>query len=52
MVSATFPAILPDWPFNPSAHLFYSEAVQFGADSLPKYVDGPKEMGGSGELAQ
>jgi len=52
MVSATFPDLLTDWNFNPTAHLFYTEHVQYGADNLPKYKDAPKEMGGSGELVQ
>jgi hypothetical protein len=43
-------AILPTVDFEPKAHLSYAEAVFAVSDGLPKFVDFPAEIGGSGKL--
>ena len=43
-------AILPSVEFEPKAHLSYAEAVFAVSDDLPKFVDFPAEIGGSGIL--
>lgn len=47
-----FPALCNStgW-FQPSLHLFYPERRIDIEDSLPKFIDVPKDFGGSGELA-
>jgi hypothetical protein len=45
-----YSAVLPEFPFKPSVHLFYAESKLRIKDGLPKCKDVPKEMGGSGEL--
>ncbi|MBT4205139.1 MAG: GFA family protein [Proteobacteria bacterium] len=44
-----YAAILPSLDFQPEVHVFYSERVVSIKDGLPKMVDVPAEMGGSGE---
>tara|TARA_B110000438_G_scaffold59181_1_gene59285 strand:- start:1752 stop:2060 length:309 start_codon:yes stop_codon:yes gene_type:complete len=44
-----YAAILPSLDFQPAVHVFYSEKVASIKDGLPKMVDVPAEMGGSGE---
>ena len=36
-------------PYQPMGHLFYPERVLDIADGLPKWVDLPKQLGGSGK---
>ncbi|MEM7188193.1 MAG: GFA family protein [Pseudomonadota bacterium] len=36
-------------PYKPTLNLFYEERVMDVADGLPKFVNGPKAIGGSGE---
>ena len=38
------------YEFKPGFHLFYSERVMDIADGLPKFIDAPSQIGGSGEL--
>ena len=40
-----------DYQFKPAFHLFYGERVLDIADGLPKYVDLPTRIGGTGILA-
>ena len=35
--------------YQPSSHIFYTERVMDFADGLPKFVDLPSQLGGSGE---
>ncbi|MEE9396599.1 MAG: GFA family protein [Methylococcales bacterium] len=44
-----YTAVLPNLPFEPQLHVFYSEKVLSVKDGLPKMKDLPVEMGGSGE---
>lgn len=44
-----YAATIPDYPFDPHLHVFYSETVLHIHDGLPKMADIPKEMGGSGD---
>jgi hypothetical protein len=44
-----YSAILPSLEFEPAVHVFYSEKIVSIKDGLPKMVDVPAEMGGSGE---
>ena len=50
-LTATFPSMLPDFPLNVKHHVYYKEAVHKVHDGLPKYLDMPKEFGGSGDQA-
>ena len=43
-------AAIPDFPFQPKAHVNYQDTVLRMMDGLPKFKDVPKEMGGSGEM--
>lgn len=43
-------AVVPEFPFKPSLHVNYQEAVLRIKDGLPKFKDVPREFGGSGEL--
>lgn len=45
-----YAAILPDLPFKPGVHVFYSESVLRIHDKVVKQKDVPAEMGGSGEI--
>lgn len=45
-----YSAVINQFEFNPSVHVFYSEKKISVLDGLPKFNDMPKEMGGSGEL--
>ena len=36
--------------YEPAFHLFYAERVIDVADGLPKFVDAPEQLGGSGKL--
>ena len=45
-----YSAVINQFEFNPSVHVFYSEKKISVPDGLPKFNDMPKEMGGSGEL--
>ena len=44
-----YAAVVPDLAFEPGVHVHYGESVMAVADDLPRYVDVPAEMGGSGE---
>jgi hypothetical protein len=44
-----YAATIPGFPFAPGVHVNYGEHVVAMRDGLPKLVDLPKEMGGSGE---
>ncbi|MBK1657246.1 GFA family protein [Paracraurococcus ruber] len=46
-----YAATIPDLPFKPGLHVFYAETVLPIRDGLPKFLDVPKEFGGSGEMA-
>lgn len=37
-------------PFEPSFHIFYGERVMDFADGLPKFIELPSDLGGSGEM--
>lgn len=43
-----FSAMLPELEFKPSLHVHYGEKTLSIADGLPKFVDLPAELGGSG----
>jgi hypothetical protein len=43
-----YAAVIPDFPFEPGAHVNYQETMLRIADGLPKLKDLPGEMGGSG----
>ena len=45
-----YSAVISEFEFTPSVHVFYSEKRISVPDGLPKFSDMPKEMGGSGEL--
>ena len=38
-----------DW-FQPSMHIFYEDRVVDISDALPKFLDLPREFGGSGKM--
>lgn len=42
-------AVIPDFPFEPTVHVYYAESRLPIRDGLPKMKDMPAEMGGSGE---
>lgn len=44
-----YASAIPDFPFNPTVHVHYQEAVLHIRDGLPKMRDLPREAGGSGE---
>jgi len=46
-----YAAVLPSLTFRPAMHVNYESAVIAIADELPKYLDFPKEFGGSGKQA-
>jgi hypothetical protein len=43
-----YAAAIPEFPFDPTLHVNYGETVLHLRDGLPKQLDFPKEMGGSG----
>jgi hypothetical protein len=43
-------AVLPQFTFAPSIHVYYEETVLRLRDGLPKYKDVPEQFGGSGVL--
>lgn len=45
-----YAAVIPDLPFNPMLHVFYSEKKVAVKDGLPKFKDMPADFGGSGEM--
>jgi len=45
-----FPAVIPQFAFEPVLHINYGEAVMSVKDGLPKFKDLPKDFGGSGEM--
>jgi hypothetical protein len=45
-----YAAILPTLSYKPGLHVFYEETVLHVHDGLPKQMDVPKELGGSGLL--
>ena len=47
-MTEVFAAVIPDFPFKPTADVHYQEAVLHVHDGLPKMKDVPKEAGGSG----
>lgn len=47
-----YAGIIPEFPFEPKVHVNYGETVLPMHDNLPKFKDIPKEMGGSGEMAE
>ena len=44
-----YAAVIPDFDYSPAVHVFYGESVLPIRDGLPKMLDVPAEMGGSGE---
>ena len=50
-VTVIFPSILEgsDFKFAPQMHKYYAHRVMDITDGLPKFVDGPEELGGTGE---
>ncbi|HVR21627.1 MAG TPA: GFA family protein [Polyangiaceae bacterium] len=46
-----YAAVIPDFPFSPMLHVNYEDTVLNLHDGLPKQMDVPSEMGGSGTLA-
>ena len=44
-----YAAVIKDFTYDPSMHVFYAESVLSIHDGLPKLSDVPAEMGGSGE---
>lgn len=46
-----YAAVIPDFPYQPGLHVHYQETVLHIKDGLPKMMDVPKEMGGSGASA-
>jgi hypothetical protein len=44
-----YAAVIPDLPFQPGLHVFYGESRLHIKDSVVKWKDVPKEMGGSGD---
>ena len=51
-VTVIYATVVPDLPFQPVLHLHYGERVMDIADGLPKFVDGPEQIGGTGELTE
>ena len=47
-----YASILEDFNFKPTMHLNYENTIIKIPDDLPKFVDYPKEMGGSGNLIE
>ncbi|CAD7703592.1 unnamed protein product [Ostreobium quekettii] len=47
-----FPRILHGWKFEGQSHLYYGDRAVDVRDGLVKYVDLPKEWGGSGEVVE
>ena len=45
-----YAATIADFPFEPQVHVNYGETVLRLRDGLPKQLDVPKEMGGTGTL--
>jgi hypothetical protein len=45
-----FPAVISQFAFEPVLHVNYGEALISIKDGLPKFMDLPKEFGGSGEM--
>jgi hypothetical protein len=45
-----YAAVIPSLTFKPALHVHYQETVLPIKDGLPKQMDVPKEMGGSGAL--
>ncbi len=43
-----YAAVIPDFPYQPTIHVYYQESKLQIKDGLPKLKDLPKEMGGSG----
>ena len=46
-----YAAVIPEFPFRPGVHVNYQETKLPLHDGLPKFVDLPQEMGGSGAAA-
>jgi len=46
-----YAGVIPDFPFSPMLHVNYEDTVLRLHDGLPKQMDVPPEMGGSGTLA-
>jgi hypothetical protein len=44
-----FAALMPDFAFAPTMHVYYAERMIPMKDGLPKFKDVPVEAGGSGE---
>jgi hypothetical protein len=44
-----YAAVIPEFPFAPGLHVFYSESVLPIKDGLPKFKDVPADLGGSGD---
>lgn len=44
-----YAATIPTFPFVPAVHVNYTETVLHMRDGLPKMLDLPAEMGGSGK---
>ncbi len=45
-----YAAVIPDFPFRAGVHVNYAETVLRLHDQLPKQMDFPSELGGSGTL--
>ena len=51
-VTVVFPSVLAEsgFEFAPQMHKYYATRVVDLADGVPKFVDGPEALGGSGEM--
>ena len=50
-VTVIYPTLMRDMPFEPAVHLHYGERLLDMADGLPKFVNAPERIGGTGEMA-
>jgi len=51
-VTVIYATVVKEMPFQPALHLHYGERVMDIADGLPKFVNGPAQIGGTGEMAE
>ena len=51
-MTVIYPNTLNGFAFVPIMHIFYEERVIDMADGLPKFMDMPEKMGGSGRRAE
>lgn len=51
-VTVIYASVVKELPFKPTLHLHYGERVMDIADGLPKFVNGPEQIGGTGTMAE